>query len=64
MKILAENLFMNIMVINFEMLSLGMKNKIGRKSKSRDIVTTEYRNIRKEDLKFFEENAQPRQFSS
>ena len=41
-----------------------MKNRIGRKSKRQDIATPDYKNIRKEDFKFFEENAQPRQFNN
>ena len=55
----SKNTAPHIMVINLNVLGYGMKHRIRGQSKSRIVITPKYGNVRKKQLKFFEEGAKP-----
>ena len=52
-----KNFFPNIMIINFQMLSSGMQDRIGRKSNDWHIITPYDKNIGKKNSKLLEQNS-------
>ena len=55
----SKNTSPHIMVINLNVFGPGMKYGIKSQSKSRIVITPKDRNVRKKQLKFFEESAKP-----
>ena len=56
----SKNTTPHIMVIHLNVFGPGMKHWIRSQSKSRIVITLKDRNVRKKQLKVFEESAKPR----
>ena len=55
----SKNTAPHIMVIHLNVFGPRMKHWIRSQSKSRIVITTKDRNVRKKELQVFEENAKP-----
>lgn len=63
-QISVKNLLTHIVIINLNMFCARMKNWIRRQGNSRDIVTSNDRDMREKDLQFFKQDAKTRDFCS
>ena len=54
-----KNTAPHIMVVNLNVFGSGMKHRIRGQSNSRVVITPKYGDVRKKQLKFFEECAKP-----
>ena len=55
MNIPPENFFTNKIIVNLYVFGIGMENKITGKSYGRDIITPQFRKIRKNKMKLTEQ---------
>ena len=63
LKVTAKNPFTNRVIINFNMLGSGMKDKIGSNGKGRNVVTPKLWWKGKEDTKIFQNLTNPTELS-
>ena len=55
LNIPPENFFTNKIIVNLYVFGIGMENKITGKSYGRDIITPQFRKIRKNKMKLTEQ---------
>lgn len=63
LKVMIKNSFSNKVIIHFNMLGMGMKDKIGSNGKGRNVVTPKLWWKGKEDTKIFQNLTNPSELS-